>query len=377
MRLSQFIDQNMPAILAEWDTFARANAPPSANLSHLALRNHAQQILRAIARDIETAQSAEEQLQKSQGLSDSLEGESVDAAIHGKLRHESDFSLLQLTAEYRALRATVLRLWIPTLGRVDADTTQEIVRFNEAIDQALAVSVVAYEKRASRTRELFLAVLGHDLRSPLSTVDMVGAMMARHELSRDQVVELGNRLQRSTRLMKRMVADLLGFTRIRLGAGLPVSPQQCDLGDVLRNAMADAQASYPDANFDLQVPHEISSCWDTDRLHQLFMNLMVNAVQHGTPATPVTIHARNGGDNVVVDVRNFGQPIPKESLKSIFKPLVQHREGDANSHPSGSLGLGLYIAREITERHGGRIAVASNDDDGTVFSVTLPLRAEC
>lgn len=377
MRLSHFIQQRMPAILADWDSFARSNAPAAGNMSDLALRNHAQQILRAIAHDIETGQSEEEQLRKSQGLRDNPEGRSADAAIHGALRHESDFSLLQLTAEYRALRATVLRLWIPTVGHIDGDTAQEIMRFNEAIDQALADSVVAYEERASRTRELFLAVLGHDLRSPLSTVEMVGFMMSRHELGQNQIVELGNRLQRSTRLMKRMVADLLGFTRIRLGGGLPVSPHNCDLGDVLRNAMADAQASYPKASFDLQVPHEISSCWDTDRLHQLFMNLMINAAQHGTPATPVTIHARNGGEHVVVDVKNFGQPIPQESLKSIFKPLVQHRDGDSSAHPTGSLGLGLYIAREITERHGGTIAVASNDDEGTIFSVTLPLSAGC
>lgn len=377
MRLSGFIESNIESILADWDAFARTNAPTGSDMTDLALRDHAEEILLTIARDIETAQSEAEQFDKSQGLSDSAAGRCDAAALHGSLRHQSGFSLVQLSAEYRALRATVLRQWLPTLSSMDADTMQEMVRFNEAIDQAFADSVLAFEERASSTRELFLAILGHDLRSPLATAEMVGTMMSRHQLTARQVGELGGRLERSTRLMKRMVSDLIGFTRIRLGADLPISPRACHLVDLLQGAMADAQASYPTTDFELQLADAIDGHWDADRLHQLFMNLMVNAVQHGAPGKPVVVHARRQAHEVVVDVTNFGKPIQPQSLESIFKPLVQHPPSHAStSHPTGSLGLGLYIAREIAERHGGTVVVSSSDAHGTTFRVTLPLSTQ-
>lgn len=378
MRLSGFIIANMPVILGEWDAFARTNAPSGSDLSDLVLRDHAEEILVEIARDIETAQTDTEQLRKSQGLGGRLLGRATAATAHGNMRHENEFSLLQLSAEFRALRATVLRLWLPTVHEFSMDITQQVVRFNEAIDEALADSIVAYDERGSRTRELFLAVLGHDLRSPVSTVEMVGAMMSRHELSDRQVTELGDRLQRSSRMMKRMIGDLLGFTRIRLGGGLPMKRRNCDLEGLLRAALADAQASHPEAAFELDIASGASGCWDVDRLHQLFMNLMVNAVQHGAPRQPVVIRAHVDGDNAVIDVTNFGRPIHPESLASIFKPLVQFPESaKSTSHPTGSLGLGLYIAREIAERHDGTINVTSSEAAGTTFTVVLPLSAEC
>lgn len=128
-------------------------------MSDLALRNHAEQILRAIAADIETPQSDAAQWRKSEGHRDNRGRGQTDAAIHGVLRQERDFSLLQLTAEYRALRATVLRQWLPLAHPLDGASAQEMVRFNEAIDQALAESVVAYDERSQAARRLSEAAM--------------------------------------------------------------------------------------------------------------------------------------------------------------------------------------------------------------------------
>jgi signal transduction histidine kinase len=179
MNLSAFIRSEMTEILAEWTAFAKKTAPADGEMSNLALTDHAEAILCAIAIDIETHQSKLQQFEKSQGNEvESSEKESA-AAIHGRLRQASNFSLFQLSSEFRALRATVLRLWLPRVHQMSETTIHEMVRFNEAIDQALAESIVTFSARAERTRDLFLAVLGHDLRAPLATISLVGDLLTR------------------------------------------------------------------------------------------------------------------------------------------------------------------------------------------------------
>ncbi|MDB5840084.1 MAG: two-component sensor histidine kinase, partial [Herminiimonas sp.] len=132
MRLARFITENTQAILTEWDSFAKTLLPAAEGMSTLALRDHAKQILEAIARDIQTEQSPEQQYWKSRGETPSLLGEESAAAIHGTLRQADGFTLLQLTAEFRALRACVLRLWLPLVGQVTDESTADMLRFNEA-----------------------------------------------------------------------------------------------------------------------------------------------------------------------------------------------------------------------------------------------------
>ena len=173
MRLSEFINEHLEEILQNWESFAQSLVPATEGMTGLALRDHAEQILQAISAGIETTQTPEEQFRKSVGLETDAAKNDSAAALHGTMRHESNFSMLQVTAEYRALRATVLRLWLANVTDPQ-EALDEMVRFNEAIDQALAESVVAFAGRTSKARDMFLAVLGHDLRAPLSTMTLLG-----------------------------------------------------------------------------------------------------------------------------------------------------------------------------------------------------------
>lgn len=187
--------------------------PAAVGMSDLALRNHAEYILKAIALDIDTEQNVTQQLEKSRGLATNAEGaEGAESAAssHGTLRHASGFTLLQLTAEYRALRATVMRLWLPKNDQSPDATTNDIVRFNEAIDQALAESVVTYSGRVSHTRDLFLAILGHDLRAPLATMAAAQELLKLTDLADDRRIEIGGKVDRSVTLMRGIIDDLLG-----------------------------------------------------------------------------------------------------------------------------------------------------------------------
>ena len=371
MKLATFITENMDCILSEWEAFATTLEPAASQMSPLALRDHAKGILTAIVLDIRTRQNAQEQLQKSQGLAPEPEGAASAASIHGGLRHDSNFSLVQLSAEFRALRATVLRLWLPQVSTMSSSTNDEMVRFNEAIDQALAESVVTYSARADHTRELFLAVLGHDLRAPLSTLSMAGQLLMSEATPAAQVGPIGLRIERCARLMSIMVDDLIGYTRTQLGAGMPTMLLDTDLRPICEAAVEDALATHPGSDFDVALVGDLVGHYDGVRMHQLMTNLLINAAQYGGRSAPVLLRARADADTVIIEVTNQGNTIPADSLQSIFRPLIQlPAEGDAR--PGTSLGLGLFIAREIALAHGGTIVVSSNEMQGTTFTVRLP-----
>ncbi len=372
MELHRFIQKYMEAILAEWDAFARSVAP--ADLSHPALRDHARQILQAIAVDIETFQSSQAQIEKSQGLALNPNVDSTAASIHGVLRKENNFSLTQLSAEYRSLRATVLRLWLPQVQTMSPATVHSMIRFNEAIDQALSESIAAYTDSADQTRELFLAILGHDLRAPLATMTTSGELLARPQLQIAKIPEIGALIRRSARLMSSMVEDLLGYTRTKLGVGIPTTFEAVDLQATCQSAIDDAGALHPATKFELATTGSLAGWFDSVRVTQLFTNLLKNAAQYGEKGRPVEMDVAGNSDAVIVKVRNHGSTIPEESLRSIFQPLVQLSTEGEDARARTSLGLGLYVARETALAHGGSTSVESDETDGTTFTVCLPKR---
>ena len=373
MNLSTFITTRMRQIIDEWELFARTLGPVADVMTKLALQDHARGILLEIARDIATAQNASEQMKKSQDMTPGVDAEESAASIHGSLRQASNFSLLQLNAEYRALRATVLRLWLPEVGAMTANTVNEMVRFNEAIDQALAESIVTYSAKADQTREMFLAILGHDLRAPLATLSMAGELLKMESAGREKLGKVGERVRRSARIMAIMVDDLIGYTRTHLGSRMPVAPMLVDVGQICQASIEDANATHPTSSFIFDSSGDMNGYFDSVRLHQLFTNLLVNAAQYGEKHRPVTLTAASAGDNVIVQVHNFGKQIPEHELATVFRPLVQLTvENEADTRPRTSLGLGLFVAREIAAAHGGTITVASDEEHGTVFTVSLP-----
>lgn len=373
MNLSTFITERIDQIIAEWESFARTLGPVADAMTTLTLQDHAKGILQAIALDISTSQDDAEQREKSQDLTPGTSALESAASIHGTLRQASNFSLLQLSAEYRALRAAVLRLWLPEVGTLSATTVYEMVRFNEAIDQALAESIVTYSAKADQTRELFLAILGHDLRAPLATLMLSGDMLKLESGGREKLGKIAERVRRSSRMMAIMVDDLIGYTRTHLGSGMPVTARLVDVDEICQASIEDASATHPSTSFTFNSSGNMTGYFDSVRLHQLMTNLLVNAAQYGQKHRPVTMTTSSSEDHVTVQVQNFGVPISKADLAAVFKPLVQLTvEDELDTRPKTSLGLGLFVAREIASAHGGTITVASDEVHGTVFTVSLP-----
>lgn len=222
---------------------------------------------------------------------------------------------------------------------------------------------------------MFMAILGHDLRAPISTVTLAGDVLTKTELTLEHAKALGSRLKRTGKIMSSMVEDLLGYTRTLLGSGMPVCLAQTDVRDVCQGAVDDASASHPTTEFKFETKGDLSGAFDKVRLHQLFTNVLVNAAQYGDKGKPVLLKAERVDNQLVVTTTNFGKVIPPAHWAEIFKPLVQLEDViDEDSRPKTSLGLGLYVAKEIAGAHGGTIDVTSDDIEGTVFTMRLPVR---
>ena len=373
MLLSQFIEQNLEAILIEWEVFARATIEPAQTMSRLALRNHAAQILLAIAKDLRKPQSEDERHAKSQGLAKSDSSE-TSAATHGVLRQIVGFDLVELAAEYRAVRATVLRLWKQVPKVIDANAVEDIARFNEAVDQALAESIASYSARVAHSRDTFLAVLGHDLRSPLSAITAALLLLGDQRANDQQHARALQIAKRSAASMRQMITDLLEYTRTRLGRGIDIVAVTGDFSCLCRDVFEEVQAANSARAFVAHIASDVGARFDAARIRQVLTNLLSNAVQYGNPASPIFLTVAQERTDAVLSVTNRGKPISPDSLQVIFDPLVQipNTDLDYDGRPETSLGLGLYIVREIVTAHGGTISVTSTESEGTTFTVRFP-----
>jgi signal transduction histidine kinase len=370
MRLAEFILKNMESILAEWETFAATMLPAAAEMTPLALRDHAQYILEAIAKDIETYQSRWAQAEKSKGRAFVAAGAPETAAqTHAVLRAQSGFDINQLVAEYRALRASVLRLWMDASSMDDVGV-EEVIRFNEAIDQAIAESVGHFHAHVERQRNLFLGMLGHDMRSPLSAIVTTASFLSALNAGA-LVTEAAEILVNSGHSMQTLLDDLIDFNRTSLGLGLKVLPTDTDLAVVIADELKQLRAANPDRQIDFEASGEFFGRWDGRRMQQLLRNLVSNAIQHGSPGLPVRVALRADQGGVCLEVTNSGPAIDEATRSEMFDPLRRGAKEEESPRMAENLGLGLFIVREIAQGHGGDVDVRS-EGDKTTFTVRLP-----
>jgi signal transduction histidine kinase len=372
VRLADFIESESEAILAEWVAFAATRGTAGGRMDRTALRDHAAQMLTHIVADLRTPQTDQERDDKAEGKADSLEGAETAAEVHGAGRAESGFTIDEMVSEYRALRASVIRLWSGRCGTLTGDDIADLTRFNEAIDQSLAESVTRYSSDLDRSREMFVAILGHDLRTPLNAVIMASQFMLDTGELPEPHLTLTTRITRSARRMNRMVDDLLDFTRSRLGSGVPVTKRPMDLAREAAHAVDEVSAANPNCKVEFVTSGDLRGEWDCPRISQVLVNLLGNAVQHGAPDSIVTLTARGETDDVVLEVHNVGPAITAPKLNGLFSPFKRLAPGHTAPANQTNLGLGLYIAERVVTAHGGKIQVQSSKEEGTRFTVRLP-----
>jgi signal transduction histidine kinase len=370
MRLSDFIQRDMEAILSEWETFAATLLPAAVDLNSDSLRDHAEQILRAVRKDLDTAQNDEERERKSKGLAvGPIDARNTAAETHALLRAQGGFNVNQMTSEYRALRASVLHLWAKACEPSDI-FIPDLVRFNEAIDQAVAESVAFFNAQIEKERNLLLGMLGHDMRGPLQVIQLTARYLSKADAVTDVAIAAA-RLLKSSASLKVLLDDLLDFNRTKLGLGITISPAPVDLAEAFLAEIEQLRVAYPGRSIALEANGDASGVWDINRLSQLLGNLVGNAIKYGAFSSPVRIVLNGLPTEVRFAVHNYGPKIEQSMLAQIFEPLKRGLDHQLAAGSDGSMGLGLYIAREIAIAHHGDIS-AKSDENETVFTVRLP-----
>jgi signal transduction histidine kinase len=249
------------------------------------------------------------------------------------------------------------------LGRERAIVAEDLQKKSE---EALRIA-----QETAQLREQFIAILGHDLRSPLSSIVLASQRLIARKDAPEELTKLVQRILRSANRIGRMVDDLLDFARTRLGGGMPITPAPiADLALFFGQVVEEVGTAHPERRIDLEVDPATSASWDPDRIAQVLSNLIGNALTHSPAGTAVRVSARGDGDLVLVEIHNLGSPIVPELLGKIFEPF--QRGIDANTGVKSGLGLGLYITETIVQAHGGVITVSSSAEEGTTFTVRLP-----
>ena len=227
------------------------------------------------------------------------------------------------------------------------------------------------ERETAELREQFIAVLGHDLRNPLFAITTAAERLLRKHPNpaSDHLVQ---HILTSGRRAARLVEDVLDFARGRLGAGIPLTlHDSADLNDVFTHVISEVQSVHPQRQIEADIgPIDGLHC-DSGRLAQLLSNLLANAINHGATHGVVEVQAQVNDDLFTLKVTNQGNPIPPHVQAQLFQPYSR----PANDTPQAGLGLGLYIASQIAQSHGGHIEVSSCEEHGTVFAFHLPLGA--
>lgn len=377
MRLADFIVENLEQILQEWEEFAKAISPSTERMGSVELRDHAAEMLHAVASDLRTPQTPEQQTAKPWGAV--LKGKTFTAAeTHGIARQISGFTIEQMISEYRALRSSVLRLWSQPCNTGSEFELNDITRFNEAIDQAIAESVVRFAGATRESQDIFLGVLGHDLRTPLGVISLSAEVLMHSNDLSERSKEAVSRISRSVDRATSIMDSLLDFTRSHFGGGFPIMKDQASLTRTCEAIVDEVRAHHPGRSIILEADRDVVGKFDAARMEQVFCNLIENAVQHGKEEGRVAVRLHSEPAHHVVTVHNEGEEIAESDLRELFNPMKRARDGagDHARRNSQGLGLGLYIAHEIVVAHGGCIEVSSTAAEGTTFRVVLPRTEE-
>jgi hypothetical protein len=264
----------------------------------------------------------------------------------------------------------VVKIWSAHGGGFAPQDLTDLTRFNEAIDQAIAESVARYAGQTKTATDLFIGILGHDIRNPLGTIMTSAEYLTRSgQLAPGAAAPIVNAAIR----IRSIIEQVVDFTRAQTDGSMPILRLPGNLADQLAKVVQETQVRQPARTLRLESSGDFEGRWDEGRLGQLLSNLLGNALLHGGRESEVAVRMWSTADEVCFSVHNDGHPIAPEDRERIFQPL-QRGSHARNGQPGDrtGLGLGLHICREIVRAHGGTLQLESSEAAGTTFSVRLP-----
>jgi signal transduction histidine kinase len=368
-RLSTLLHDRKEELIRQWTrrVLDDPSVPEANRLNAPDLRDHIPALIDCLAEDLEVPGAGE-------GVGRAI-GTSRSAREHACHRVSRGYVLTEALRELSHFRAAILDLCFAEGTEFKDD---EAKLLHAMIDESMAtegeeMERVAVEKLQTEAtfRERFIGILGHDLRNPLQSISFVAAALLKLDDTTEPQARLIRRIAVSADRMARMIADLLEVTRARLGGGIPIEPKVADLRAISQQAIDELEIAHPDRTIRLDVLGDVRGVWDPDRMAQVVSNLVSNALDYSPPDTSVRVLLRGEGVRVLLEVNNQGPTIAPGRMDHLFEPFVQGSQGERVAEGQG-LGLGLFIAEQIVEEHGGSLAVASTPEEGTTFTVRLP-----
>jgi signal transduction histidine kinase len=285
------------------------------------------------------------------------------ALLLGEEAHDREIDILCADGE----RKTILNSAVP-LRSADGGIIGGI---SVAFDITERVQATRKVIQTAELRDRFIGILGHDLRNPLSSINVAAAVLLKDQNIPEAHAKILRKIISSVDRMSRMISDLLDLTRGHCGQVIPIAPKPCDLRAICRQMIEEIELVHPTRSIELQVNGTGLGVWDPDRLAQALGNLLGNAISYSLPETPIRVALSEHGANVILTVSNLGLAIPPELQGRIFEPF---QRGVSQGEPSTGwgLGLGLYITQQIVKAHGGSIWVTSEPGTETIFTISLP-----
>jgi len=351
--VSDFLRREQVRIAERWELEVRADLPALAQLTRPVLFDHLPEFLDGLAGwidgDTELAERAFSRL---------AEGHALQRLGYG-------VGLETLTREYAKLR-TVLNRLLLEVPPTD-ETREAMVELHEGMDNAINEAMHRYATRREEVRERFVAILGHDLRDPLSTVVISANVLAANPSLKPEHRVVASRIVRACDRMQRMINDVLDFARGHLGTGIPANPTLNDMGEICRAAADEITGANPQRKIAVDLAGDLRGAFDRDRVHQAITNLLSNAVHHSESDIEVRAYETEDHHAIVTEVTSHGDVIPDELRHRLFDPFAQAD----SAAPRQGLGLGLFIVQQIALAHGGLCDVQS-DANGTTFSIRWP-----
>jgi signal transduction histidine kinase len=374
LALAEFVSTGDPAFLAPYEK-ARATVPRtieelariSAQRPEAQARLHeAEPLLReALDRDAQQIEARRSGLSLEQLRPMLLESKLVLDRAMDLLAHFKDETAHLLADEQQSLNASIRRsIVIVVVGDV-------VLLALIATAAALAIRDAADKARAVEFQRRVLGIVGHDLRNPLSVVMMSASQLAKNAELGDRRPSPVSRILAASHRMEGLIRDLLDYSRIELNIALPLDVRPASAHESCSRIVEEFRAVNPGREITYEPGNDPDVRWDPDRIEQVLANLVANALKYGQADTPVRVGWRRERHTMVIEVHNSGAPIPESMLPHIFEPF---RRGDSHDPRTskGSMGLGLYIVRQIVEQHGGRVEVRSSSLRGTTFTVRIP-----
>jgi signal transduction histidine kinase len=299
------------------------------------------------------------------------------AKEHGKQRFRSGFDIEAVVLEYGVVRECVFEL----ISEPDyTPTVQEFRMLSKCLIDAIAAAISEYAgqreeevRNRSEFEKQLLGIVSHDLRDPLNTIGLSAATLLRRSGIDELYVRGLTRILSSAKRATRLIADLLDFTQARVGGGIPIRTKEFNFHDLARQIVDEMSLSHPERQIAFTQAGSGEGIWDPDRITQVLVNLLTNALQHSPAGTIVRVATRAANGEVWLVINNQGRLLSDEEIPSLFEPF--HRGNETPAEP-GSLGLGLFIAKQIVSAHRGKIEVTSSEEAGTTVTVHFPRDAQ-